>query len=140
MGRKRFLCIILIVIIIFFGLVYLLALDIDVILSELKRLNIEVTGPVKQIETQLPTELSGPDWGLKKNICEQSGYNLSAYAGKNVSLACFPISERYDFKEPLNVWVVSSEDKIICVYKTVREDSDMAPGVFPVENPEVKEY
>jgi len=139
MDRKSFLCVILVVIIIFFAVVYLFALDIDVILSELKRLNIKVTSPAKQIEVQLPTELSDANWGLKKIICEQGGYDLYAYAGKKVSLTCFPISERYHFIEPLKVWVVSSGDKIICVYKTVNENSNMVPGVFPVENPKVKE-
>jgi hypothetical protein len=138
MRKKKSLRIILAVIIMYFGVVYSFALDINVILSELKRLNIKIMGPAKQIETQLPSELSDANWGLKKIICEQGGYNLSAYAGKKVSLTCFPISERYHFIEPLNVWVVSSGDKIVCVYKTVRENSNIIPGVFPVQDSKVK--
>jgi len=135
MGKKRFLYIISLVVAIFFGRSYLFALDNDVILSELKRLNIKITGPAKKIETELPTALSDANWGLKKTICEEGGYNLSDYAGEKVSLTCFPISERYNIIEPLNVWVVSSGDKIVCVYKKVREHSNMIPGVFPVKNP-----
>jgi len=74
---------------------------------------------------------------LKKIICEQGGYDLSAYAGKKVSLSCFPISEKYQLKEPLNVWVVSSGDKVVCVYKA---GSNSVPGVFPVEKPNSKEH
>jgi hypothetical protein len=54
----------------------------DAVMSELKRLKIEVAGPpVKQFETQLPSTLSDANWGLKKIICEQGG--LIALASKN---------------------------------------------------------
>ena len=83
MKNKKFLYIILLAVLILFSkAVYLFALDRDVILSELKRLKIKVTGSAKQIEAQLPIKLSGADWGLKKIVCEQGGYDLSAYAGK----------------------------------------------------------
>jgi hypothetical protein len=135
MEKRKFLCIILVVVQIFICGICLFALDTDVILSELKRLNIEVTGSAKQIEIQLPTELTGPNWGFKKIICEEAGYDLSAYAGRKVLFTYFPINEKWNLKEPLNVWVISNGEKIICVYKTVREDSNLAPGIFPVENP-----
>jgi len=124
--------------VIFCGTIFLsvMASDMDAILSELKKLKIEVAGsPVKQFETQLPAALTDANWGLKKMICGQGGYNLSAYAGKKVTLSCFPISEKYQSKEPLNVWVVSSGDKIACVYKAAGDNSSMAPGVFAVEKP-----
>jgi hypothetical protein len=124
--------------VVFCGAIFLSASasDMDAILSEFKKLKIEVTGsPVKQFETQLPAALTDANWGLKKMICEQGGYNLSPYAGKKVTLSCFPISEKYRSKEPLNAWVVSSGDKVACVYKAVSENSSMAPGVFAVEKP-----
>jgi len=108
---------------------------VDAIVAELQKLNIVVTGPAKQIEIQVPNELSGPNWGLKKIICEEGGYNLSSCAGKKVLFTYFPINERWNLIEPLNVLVVSDGDKIICVYKAVREDSSVAPGVFSVKNP-----
>jgi hypothetical protein len=37
---------------------------------------------------------------------------------------------------PCLVWVVSSGDKILCVYKA---GSNSVPGVFPVENPNAKQ-
>jgi hypothetical protein len=140
MGRKRVLWICTATLFIGAGLFYALAADMDAMLSELKRLKIDVAGPpVKQFETQLPPALSDANWGLKKIICEQGGYDLSPYAGKKVSLSCFPISEKYRSTELLNAWVVSSGDKVVCVYKAVRDNSSMAPGVFAVENPNAKE-
>ncbi len=132
MDRKRFLWITLMFITM--PLRTSFAADKDIILEELKRLEIKIVGSAKRIEVQLPTVLIGPDLGLKKTICEQSGYDLSAYAGKKVLFTAFPISEEYT-SEPLNVWVISFEDKIVCVYKTVREGSVLVPGIFAIETP-----
>ncbi len=113
--------------------------DRSVILSELQRLNIEVTGASKQIELELPSVLSDANWGLKKIICEEGGYNLSAYAGKTILFTSYPINEVWNNTEPLNVWVATSEDKIVCVYKAVRENSMVAPGIFSIkENSNIK--
>ncbi len=109
------------------------------VLSELQRLNIQVTGQEKQIELELPPILSDANWGMKKIICEEGGYNLSAYAGKTLLFTSYPINEVWNSTEPLNVWIVTSGDKIVCVYKTVGENSNAAPGIFSIkENPSIK--
>ena len=111
----------------------------NIVLSELQKLNIEVTGQPKQVELELPAALSDANWGLKKIVCGEGGYNLSAYVGQTVLLTQYLTNEIYNNTEPLNVWVVSSGGKIVCVYKTVTENSNMAPGVFSVkENPLIK--
>jgi hypothetical protein len=130
MKKKCIIFVILGAILVFMGSKCLFASSIDAVLQELKKLNIEVAGPAEQTEEQLPAEFSGPYWGLLKNICRDSGWDLAAYAGKKVLSTCFPIKEKYG-DDPLNVWVISSGEKIVCVYKTVR---DLAPGIFPVEN------
>lgn len=104
------------------------------VLSELKRLNIKVVGRPKQRKMELPAALSGPNWGLKKQICEEGGYDLAPYAGRSVLLTSYPIAEKYG-DEALDVWIVSSGGRIACVYKAVRESSNMAPGIFPAKTP-----
>jgi hypothetical protein len=135
MKKKKVIFLILVAMLLFIESRCLFVLDTDSILQELKKLNIEVTGPAKQIEETLPAELSGPNYGLKKIICERSGWNLSAFAGKKVLFTCFPIKEKYE-NELLNVWVISYGEKIVCIYKTVREGSALTPGIFPVGNPQ----
>lgn len=105
----------------------------DDIFLELQRLNIIVTGVASRQEMTLPVFLSGPNWGLKKTVCEEGGYDLSSYSGKSVLLTSYPISETYN-GEKLNVWIISSNDKIACVYKAVREGSSLSPGIFPASN------
>ncbi len=82
----------------------------------------------------MPAELSGPYYGLKKIICEEGGYDLTVCAGKNTLVTSFPLKEELYSGEPLNLWVVTCEERIACVYKTVREGSDLVPGIFSVEN------
>jgi len=135
MEKKKFAGAILAVVTIFMCGVCSYALDMDAIFLELKRLNIEVTGKAKQTEIQLPNELSGPNFGLKKTICEKGGYDLTTCAGKKALFTSFPIKEKWDskkpliwgftYKEPLNVWVVTCEEKIVCVYKAVRKGSGL---------------
>ncbi len=108
----------------------------DVILSELEKLNIQIAGGPQRMEMVLPASFSGPDWGLKKSACEDGGYDLSPYVGKSVLFTSYPIDEKYN-NESLDVWIISSGDKIACVYKAVGKDSNVAPGIFPVKDQSV---
>src|SRR3989338_1553456 len=111
----------------------------NIVLSALQRLNIEVTGQPKQVELELPSNLSDANWGMKKTVCEEGGYNLSAYAGKTLLFTSYPINEVWNNTEPLNVWVATSGDTLVCVYKAVRENSMVAPGIFSIkENSNIK--
>ena len=106
---------------------------------ELERLNIQATGQFKQIQLELPSHLSDANWGMKKTICEEGGYNLSSYAGKTLLFTSYSINEVWNNTEPLNVWIATIGEKIVCVYKTVRENSMVAPGIFSIkENSNIK--
>ena len=104
----------------------------DTVLLELRRLNIEVMGQSEQVEIELPPTLSGPNWGLKKALCEKGGYNLSASSGKKLLFTSYAINELWNNEEPLDVRVVSNGHDIACVYKSVRGNSQVTPGIFPV--------
>jgi hypothetical protein len=101
--------------------------------AELARLNIKTVGRPKKTEFLLPEILSDADWGLKKDICRQGGYNLSPYAGQSVWLISYPIEEKYR-EEALDVWIIISQSRIACVYKSARDGSNLAPGIFPAQS------
>jgi len=131
---RRSILILLLFAVIFIWNASIFASEKDLILDELKALNIEVTGPVAQSEEELPLEFNGPFWGLLNNMCRDSGWDLSTYAGKKVLYSNYTIKDKYG-NEPLDVWIISSGDKVICIYKSVREGSSLAPGLFVVHNP-----
>jgi len=95
-------------------------------------LHLEGDGDPVTEETTLPDQLTDANWGLKAIVCEQGGYDLNAYTGQRISLTKYRIIEICD-GEPLYLWILTNEDECICAYKTVREDSSAAPGVFAVE-------
>jgi hypothetical protein len=111
--------------------------DENIILAELDRLNIKTVGFLNQEQVEIPVKLDNADWGMKKEICSEGGYDLSSYAGKNVILTSYSTNQVYNKTNHLNVWTLTSENKIICVYRAVKSDyltrpgpSLLVPGIF----------
>jgi len=112
-----------------------------IIVAELRRLNMATGGAPEQMNVQLPSELSDANWGLKASVCQEGGYDLYAYAGKDVLLTSYPINQKYNNTEFLQAWVVTSGDKVVCVYRTVMDGSALTPGVFSVkDNPLIRPF
>lgn len=105
----------------------------DNISSELRKLNIQITGSAKSIELTLPQTLSDANWGMKQVVCREGGYDLASYAGKTLFFTYYPTNEVWNNSEPLNVWIVTIGDKIACVYKAVGENSQVALGIFSIK-------
>jgi len=85
----------------------------------------------------LPQQMTGPDWGLKEGLCEQAGYSLVPFAGQNVSIAHYSITNKWN-SESLYLWVVAKDQASICGYLSVREGSGLIPGVFAVNDSNIK--
>jgi hypothetical protein len=107
----------------------------EVVRQEIERLGFETTGEATVQTIELPSQLDDANWGLKAMECQEGGYNLYFYAGETVTLTSVDITETCQ-GEPLTLWVVSKDEDIICVYKTVREGSSAAPGVWSVYDEE----
>jgi hypothetical protein len=104
--------------------------------EELDKVGIQTSGFNKQLSLNLPETLSDANWGLKKIVCEEGGFDLAKYANQAVNIYSYR-SNRYYENEQLNVWVVTNENEIVCVYLTVGETSGLVPGVFSVKDPNV---
>ena len=112
---------------------------------ELQKHSINTTGPEITSTLTLPSQLSGPNWGMKQAICQQGGYDLSSYAGKTVQLTQYPTDAIYrqvtrgqTSTEPLNVWIISGGEKVLCLFLTVRQGSMLIPGIFSVNDPAIQ--
>jgi hypothetical protein len=103
----------------------------EVVRQEIERLGFETTGEATVQTVDLPSQLDDANWGLKAMVCQEGGYDLYFYAGETVTLTSVDITETCQ-GEALRLWVVSKDEDIICVYKTVREGSGAAPGVWSV--------
>lgn len=91
-------------------------------------------GEAQTVNVDLPSSLSSSaDWGVKDVECRAGGYDLSVVAGKSVCLASFAITDLCQ-QQSTNAWVVMSEGTVRCIYKAVRPDSPMTPGVYSVHD------
>lgn len=101
--------------------------------EELKRHDIVQTSKPSFVKDTIKTEyLNGPNWGLKKSVCEDAGYSLDSVIDKEVLLVNFEIKEKWR-DESLEVWAVTYNQSCLCLYKTVGKNSAMAPGIMSVK-------
>lgn len=134
---KWFILLSLILIIIITGCVNTQPQKETLIQKELNKVGIQTIGFNKQLLSfNLPETLSDANWGLKKIVCEEGGYDLAKYANQTVNMYSYR-SNRYYENEQLNVWLVTNENEVICVYLTVGEASGLVPGVFSVNDSNV---
>ena len=104
----------------------------QVVLDEIARHKLQIEGDPTIVKITLPERLTDANWGLKALVCENGGYNLYAYAGETIYITSCNITETCK-GEPLQVCVLTEADICICAYKTVRENSEMVPGIFPID-------
>ena len=99
--------------------------------AEFERHRIVPNGAESEFADTLPSDLMATaNWGTKIGPCRAGGYDVTAAAGHPVRLLRYPIPDRIR-GEPLYAWVVIDGESIACVFRSVREHSEMAPGVFP---------
>lgn len=99
----------------------------------LQKLGIKITEFYKEF-TAKPNTFHPAQLAITTEACTKGGYDLSAHLDKTLTFTGYRSDVTYE-NEPLNVWVVSSDSKIVCIYLSVRESSNMAPGIFSVNNP-----
>jgi hypothetical protein len=85
----------------------------------------------------LPQQFNDANWGLKETTCEQAGYSLLSSAGQSITSIKYSITETYG-SEPLYLWVLEQNQTTICAYLTVRESSTLTPGIFALNDSNVK--
>ncbi len=69
--------------------------NLETITAELKKLKIKTDGEPEQEEFILPDSLESLPWVLIQRACQDGGYDLFRYAGQNVLMTSFPITQNY---------------------------------------------
>jgi inhibitor of cysteine peptidase len=111
----------------------------------IQKYNFHVEGQSITTPFTLPQPITDAGWGLKEDMCQQAGYDLTPYAGQNISVIQYNLAEKYYYPailgsagESLYLWVIAKDQTSICGYLSVREDSGLIPGVFAVNDPNIK--
>lgn len=98
--------------------------------SELARHGIEPVSDAREHTETVPADLmAGAMWGTRVGPCRAGGYDLSTAAGREVRMLRYEIDDVIR-DERLYAWVVLDGDRVACVFRSVREDSEMAPGIY----------
>lgn len=98
---------------------------------EFERHGIRPTSASNEFLETMPADLMATSsWGTKIGPCRAGGYDLTVAAGRPVRLLRYAIDERIQ-GEPLYVFAVMDGETVACVFRSVREGSETAPGVYP---------
>jgi len=110
----------------------------DILINDLDSFGMQTMQINKQFSVKLPENFSDANWGLKKIICEEGGYDLIKYPNQEVLLSSYSTNKYYQ-NEKLALYVLTKEEEIICTYFGVEEGSDLIPGLFSVNDGSIVE-
>ena len=111
------------------------ACDPAVAATALSAFGIVTAGDPQMLSATLPAVLTtDANWGLKATVCAQSGYDITALAGKTVCLFGQDMAQTC-LGIPGTAWVVMNGRDVACVYKTVRQGFGSIPGVYAANDP-----
>ncbi len=103
----------------------------EMVVEELDRYGVEAVDYAEVSKMRIPRTLTGAGWDLVGISCTQGGYDLGSYTGQTLNYTIVDIKGTCG-AEPVMIRVFSTEDKIVCTYLSIRENSSAAPGVWPI--------
>jgi len=125
-----------------------------------------VQGQPATTSITLPQQLAGTEWEAKQDLCQQAGYDLTPYAGQDLALTRYSVTETYHPGTgldrdsngiievtvlpslPLYLWVVDKNEATVCGYFSIAEESNyvqqllesgiLRSELLPVNNAQIK--
>jgi len=92
----------------------------------LAQCNIPNVGSFNEQLISIPSELTGPNWSVKADNCQQGGWNLAQCAGQTATFTSFDTGMTNQWG-PITAWVAAVGDTVCCVY----ESDNSNPGILP---------
>jgi hypothetical protein len=105
------------------------ACDESVAQRTIADLGLTITSTPQTEDLTLPPGLTGAEWDLKKAVCKDGGYDITALGGTTVCLLSAGITELCQ-GYPARVWVIMSGGATACVFKALTGDAPIVPGVY----------
>jgi len=101
----------------------------DPVTETLSACSIPTTGSPSVQTIDVPTALTGDNWGAKQQICEQGGWDLTPCAGQSATFTTFASSKTGSSGNPMTIWVASLGKTVCCVYA---EETNTNGAGYPV--------
>jgi hypothetical protein len=81
----------------------------------------------------LPQQFTDANWGLKQGVCQQAGYDLTQFAGQDIAVIRYNMTEKYS-GDSLSLILLAKDQTCICGYVAA---SNLIPGIFAVNDPNI---
>jgi len=99
----------------------------------LQKYNFHVVGQPTSTSLTLPLQFTDANWGLKETTCQGAGYDLTPFAGQDITSIQYSIAEKY-FGTSLSLNVLAKGQTSICGFVV----NGAVPGIIAVNNPDIK--
>lgn len=99
-----------------------------------QKYNFHVDGQPTSTSLTLPLQFTDANWGLKETTCQQAGYDLTPYAGQNITAIKYNLTETYS-GDSLSLIVLAKDQTCICGYVAA---TNLIPGIIAVNDPNIK--
>lgn len=99
----------------------------------IQKYNFKTIGQPTTTAITLPQQFTDANWGLKQMTCQQAGYDLTPFAGQDITAVQYNIAETY-FGASLTLIVLAKDPTSICGYVV----DGSVPGIHPVNDPNIK--
>ncbi len=99
----------------------------------IQKYNLHVEGQPLTTNLTLPQQFTDANWGLKQGACQQAGYDLTPYAGQDITAVTYSIAEKYS-GDQLSLIVLAQGQTSICGYVAA---NNLIPGIIAVNDPNI---
>lgn len=99
----------------------------------IQKYNFHIEGQPMTVTLTLPQQFTDANWGLKNGMCQQAGYDLTPFAGQDIALIGYNMTEKYS-GESLSLIVLAKDQTCICSYVAA---SNLIPGIIAINDPNI---
>ncbi len=100
----------------------------------IQKYNFHVQGQPTSTGLTLPLQFTDANWELKETTCQQAGYDLTPYAGQDITAIKYNLTETYS-GDSLSLVVLAKDQTSICGYIAA---TNLIPGIIAVNDPNIK--
>lgn len=117
-------------------LVILLLIVSFIVYKAVAKKKTRVVLPDKIVDFFGEETLPGAQWGLIRIVCQDGGFNIIDYAGKEARIESSLALGKFYQMSLLNLNKIYVNNKVICEYYT-NNTRKLTPGVFAINDPNI---
>jgi hypothetical protein len=98
-----------------------------------EKYSLHTVGSAMTVSLTLPQQFTGADWELKETVCQSAGYDLTPFAGQNVAVVRYNLTDKYS-DDSLSLVILAQDQTCLCSYIAA---TNLLPGIIAVNDPHI---